>query len=129
MRSFFSILSIVLSLTFISSCKDKKDPVINFISPSTDSQYQVNQAFTIHAEMEDDRGIISHRYYIGDENGIPSTEFTDSGEANLKKKEKKQTLKITGSIPTVSPGDYYVHVEVTDASGKTTKASRRFYVN
>lgn len=127
MKTCFQLLLITVVAFGISSCKDKKYPTINILTPTADSYYQVNQQYTVHAELTDDRGIISHRYYFGDENGVPDPDFTDYGTTTLKKKEKKQTIKVITSLPNIT-GEFYLHVEATDDTGKTTKQSRRFYI-
>lgn len=128
MKKSFQLLLAILVIFSISSCKDKKYPTINILNPTEDSHYQVQQQFTVHVEMQDDRGIISHRYYFGDAAGIPDPDFINSGSINLKKKEKKQSINDSFPLPHAT-GEIYLHVEVTDDTGKTTKQSRRFYIN
>lgn len=128
LKKTFQLLLAAFLIVSISACKDKKYPTINILNPTEDSHYQVNQQFTVHVEMEDDRGIISHRYYFGDAAGISDPDFTNYETTNLKKKEKKQTINTSFSLPNVT-GEFYLHVEATDDTGKTTKQSRRFYIN
>lgn len=127
MKTCIQLLLIAFVIFGTSSCKDKKYPTINILTPVEDSYYQAGQQYTVHAELTDDRGIISHRYYFGNENGVPDPNFTDYATTNLKKKEKKQTIKVTTSVPNLT-GTFYLHIEVTDDTGKTSKQSRRFYI-
>lgn len=129
MKSLINLGTIAFTLVMVlASCKDKNPPTITIISPIEDAYYQAGTNFHYEANIEDDRSIATIRMYIGDVNGVPSSDFVLTSTEDLVSKEKKKNFQGSSDIPTNANGEYYIHFEASDREGKSAQVKRRFVV-
>lgn len=128
MKNPVSLAILALSILGLASCKDKKNPEIEFISPEENVHKSVGQSLTFQVEISDDRALESYDFYVGNEAGNSVPGFSSSEESSLESKEKRINLKLETYIPD-TPGTFYMYVKAIDKSGKSTTNSRRFHVD
>lgn len=116
-----------LALGF-TSCKDKKNPEIEFITPQENIHKTPGQSLPFQVEITDDRALESYDFYVGDEAGNAVSGFSSNEESSIESREKRINLKLETYIPDTL-GAFYMYVKAIDKSGKSTTNSRRFYVD
>tara|TARA_R110000737_G_C14624685_1_gene494442 strand:- start:10828 stop:11223 length:396 start_codon:yes stop_codon:yes gene_type:complete len=114
----------------LTSCKDKESPEITIVAPAVDAHFTQGTFFQYEIKVTDDRGLSQIREYIGDVNGVASTEIVSSGTTSPKGKRAKKHTSSTGfDLSNGVTGEFYIWVEAADHDGKSMKASRRFFVD
>jgi hypothetical protein len=110
-----------LILSFFSCNKDKESPIITVTQPTNHSTHTKGEMLHIEATFEDDDELASYSIHIGDENGEHSSDFHYMVDNAIS--GKSYSLHEHTMIPDTIGMVYYLHINVTDASDKTTSES------
>jgi len=110
-----------LILGFFSCNKDIESPTITVTQPTNHSTHTKGEMLHIEATFEDDVELASYSIHIGDENGEHSSDFHYMVDSEIS--GKSYSLHEHTMIPDTIGMVYYLHINVTDASDKTTSES------
>jgi hypothetical protein len=106
-------------LTLVSCKKDKENPTIVIAEPANHSDHLWGTEVHIEATFEDDQNLKSYHIHIGNEAGAHMSEFEVEFEGDITGKtyDFHEHFMVPDSIESV----YYLHLEVTDAEGKSSE--------
>jgi len=112
------IVSAFAIVTLTACKKDKENPSITISEPINLSLHSIGSELHIAVSFEDDRELKSYHIHIGNEAGEFMPEFDLEFGADIS--GKKYDFHEYYDTPTGIDSVYYLHVEVTDAEGKTS---------
>ncbi|GAB4378219.1 MAG: hypothetical protein Kow0075_07870 [Salibacteraceae bacterium] len=126
-----SISVIILTTLIFNSCKkDEENPTITINEPAEHSEYHIGDDVHIEATFTDDQELASYTFMIGDENGehIHGFHHDDEGTISGKSFDYHQMVTIP-SDSMLMKSVFYLHFNVTDAAGNSTRARHMLHIH